>query len=122
GQPYSNGTLLKSTNGGPWEAAAGSGRDVPFGAIFTSLVVDPLDPQVAYVSTDYGLFKTTSGGTAWTPVFNFSIFIWTLAMAPSDPTTLFIGTSQGSFFIYNDGQSFSVSGLPDDARLNVVAF
>ncbi|HEU4891631.1 MAG TPA: SBBP repeat-containing protein [Vicinamibacterales bacterium] len=121
GQRYSNGTLLKSSNGGPWEPAAGSGRDVPIG-IVTSLVVHPLDPQVAYVSTNQGLFKTSSGGAAWTSVFGFSIDIWTLALAPSDPTTLFIGTSQESYFIFNDGLSFSVSGLPDNAWIGAVAF
>ena len=121
GLQFSNGTILKSSDGGPWEAAAGMGHDVPIGMI-TSLVVNPQDPQVAYVGTEYGLFKTTSGGAAWTPVFDFSFFVWTLAIAPSDPATMFIGTVPGGFFVYNDGQGFSPSGLPDDTQLAVVAF
>jgi hypothetical protein len=122
GQPQSSGTLLKSTNGGPWQAAAGSGRDVILGGIITAVVVNPADAQVAYVATENGLFKTTSAGEAWTPLFNFSIPIWTLAMVPSDPTTLFVGTGQDSFFLHTDGLTFSPSGLPALPWLNVFAF
>ena len=37
------------------------------GAI-TAFAVDPLNPQVAYAGTSTGLFKTTSGGDAWSSV------------------------------------------------------
>ena len=121
GLPYGYGRALRSSNGGPWEAIVGSGHDSPNGR-FTSLVVDPVDPQVVYLGSEYGLFKTTSGGAAWTNVLGFSISVGALAIAPSDPSTLFIGTASGGFFIHNDGQSWWMSGLENDTRLAVVAF
>ena len=120
GVQFGPGTVLRSSNGGPWQAAGGSGRDVPIGML-TSLVVDPVDPQVAYVSTEHGLFKTTTGGAAWTSVFDFSMFIQTLAIAPSDPSTLFLGSSQSSF-LHHDGQTWSDARLPNGAQPLVVAF
>jgi hypothetical protein len=116
-----SGTVLRSSNDGPWEPAGGTGRDVPVGML-TALAVDPVDPQVAYVGTDHGLFKTTSGGAAWVPVFDFQLYVGIIAIAPSDPSTLFVGTSSGHLFIRNDGQTWSMSGLRDESQLAVVAF
>lgn len=119
--PTGYGGVFKSNNGGPWEPAGGTGHDVPVG-FRTTLAVDPADPQVAYVGTEYGLFKTTSGGGAWTPVFDFSLYVGIVVIAPSDPSTLFVGTSSGHLFIRDDGQTWSVSGLDSDLQLAVIAF
>lgn len=46
-------------------SGTGSGRlpDIPVNA----LVVDPLSASTMYIGTDVGVFRTTDGGTTWTP-------------------------------------------------------
>ena len=114
-----NGAIFRSSGGGPWEAAGGSGRDVPIGMI-TALAVDPTNPQVAYVGTHSGLFKTTSGGTAWSSVWEFTTYTGAIAIAPSDPSTLFIQSSLGNLISHDSGQTWLSSGFPDELLTTLV--
>jgi Beta-propeller repeat len=114
-------TVYRSSGGGPWIAASGSSRDVLYGMV-TALAVDPADPQVAYAGTTDGLFKTTSGGAAWTPVWGFTSWIGVIAIAPSDPSTVFVASSMGSGISHDGGQTWLLSGLGDVAQLATVTF
>lgn len=62
--------VWKTTNllsGSPTWTAAGSGiPDVPV----NTLAIDPAAPQIVYAGTDIGVFKSTDGGTTWTPFSN----------------------------------------------------
>ena len=113
--------LFRSTGGGPWVAANGTGRDVLNGGTITALAVDPTDPQVAYAGTFYGLFKTTSAGAAWAPVLGFASYVSAIAIAPSDPSTVFVAISQGAIS-HDGGQTWSSSGLGEGAQVATVAF
>jgi hypothetical protein len=76
----------------------------------TSIAVDPTDSDVVYVGTaNGGVFRTTDGGTDWTPIFDQaqSLAIGALALAPSDPTTLYVGTGEAN----NSGDSYAGVGL-----------
>jgi len=58
----------------------------------------PGDPKTFYVSgVDGGIFKTTNGGTTFAEIFNDQAFysIGALAVAPSDPNVLWVGTGEG---------------------------
>ena len=54
----------------------------------------PISPSIAYVGTAYGVFKSTDGGDHWTPTGLNAVgtSVGTLALAPSAPSTLYVGT------------------------------
>lgn len=58
-KPY----VLKSTNqGGSWSLIS---KGLPERGTAHTLVEDPLDPQLLYVGTEFGLFFTQDGGASW---------------------------------------------------------
>ena len=66
------------------------------GGRVTGLAVHPESPRIFYAATaSGGLFKTTSGGIAFEPVFDGegSASVGAVALAPSAPETLWVGTS-----------------------------
>jgi autotransporter-associated beta strand protein len=59
------------------------------------VVADPLDPNTLFIGTPGGgIWKTTNGGTTWTPVTDkqASLSISSLAVDPTNPTRLIAGT------------------------------
>ncbi len=59
----------------------------------------PGDPFTFYVSgANGGVFKTTNGGTTWTPLFDrFDVLsIGEIAPAPSNPDVIYVGTGEGN--------------------------
>jgi photosystem II stability/assembly factor-like uncharacterized protein len=69
----------------------------PAGNRATSVVGEPDNPLVVYIgAASGGIFKTTDGGTKWRPIFddqNVSA-IGALAIAPSEPQTVWAGTGE----------------------------
>jgi uncharacterized repeat protein (TIGR01451 family) len=66
----------------------------------TALAVDPTNSAIVYVGTAQGgVYRSTNGGTNWTPIFDkaHSLAIGALAIAPSSPTTLYVGTGEANF-------------------------
>lgn len=78
-----------------------------------SIVTDPTDPNIMYISgVNGGVWKTTNGGTTWTPLTDnqASLSIASLALDPTDSThrNLIAGvgiTSNGSVSFNNDPQN-----------------
>lgn len=87
---YSAGTsgVFKTTNGGTsWTNTSG-------GTYTVSLIMDPTDSQVLYMSTLFGVIrKTTNGGTSWTTLTSglpsSNAQRTQLAMAPSNNLVLY---------------------------------
>jgi hypothetical protein len=105
--------VFRSSGGAPWVAANGSSHDVLSGFV-TGFAVDPGDPQVAYAGTSDSLFKTTSGGAAWTSVWGFTSYTGAIAIAPSDPSTVFVQSSMGNLISHDSGQTWLPSGFLDE--------
>lgn len=83
---------------------------MPVSGRVTTIVVHPTDAKTAYVGTAQGgVYRTTDGGTTWTQLMESasSLAIGALALAPSDPTTLFIGTGEP----FNSSDSYAGVGL-----------
>lgn len=94
-----------------------------------SMAMDPTNPNIVY-SADSGIYKTTDGGETWKNLFKGlpGALIFSLAINPFHPKTLFAGTvGGGAFKSTNGGQSWtpididsSVWGLlvdPDDGNI-----
>ncbi|WP_420238619.1 WD40/YVTN/BNR-like repeat-containing protein [Telmatobacter bradus] len=83
--------------------------------ILDNILVDSADPKTLYVAawrgeyTDGGLWISHNGGQSWAE--NLQLHgqsIRSMAQAPSDPKTLFVGTLEGIFRSGDSGQSWKL--------------
>ncbi|MBK7375332.1 MAG: T9SS type A sorting domain-containing protein [Chitinophagaceae bacterium] len=66
----------------------------------TAIAIHPANANIAYVGTAQGgLYRTTDGGTNWTPLMDnaLSLAIGSVAISPSQPETIYIGTGEPNF-------------------------
>src|SRR5262249_11817509 len=83
---------------------AAPGGDPASGRI-TAVAADPTDPNTIYIAAaGGGVWKTTDGGTDWTPLTDAqpTLFMGAIAVAPSDPNTIYAGTGEAD----NSGDSY----------------
>jgi hypothetical protein len=85
---------------GPSSVANGqalNGTDTKVSGRVTAIAVDPTDSNTVYLGTAQGgVWRTTDGGTNWTPLLDsgLTLAVGSLAVAPSSPTTLYVGTGE----------------------------
>jgi hypothetical protein len=82
----------------------------PFTGRVTAVVVDPTDSNKVYLGTAQGgVWRSLNAGTTWESVFDSaqSQAIGSLALAPSNPNILYIGTGESN----RSGDSFFGIGL-----------
>ncbi|MBI4905979.1 MAG: hypothetical protein HY820_20265 [Acidobacteria bacterium] len=75
-----------------------------FGGRTRALLVHPEDPQILYAgAVAGGIWRSTNGGNAWTPLGDFLPFlsVSTLAMDSRDSRVIYAGTGEG--FLNGDG-------------------
>lgn len=84
---------------------------VPF---IASFVIDPSNPQRLYFGT-YRLYRSTDGAGLWTPISgdltdppsststSATYTISTIAVAPTDPNTIYTGARSGAVYATRDG-------------------
>ena len=81
---------------GAWESI-GPGN---IGGRTRTLVINPTNSEIMYMAgVSGGVWKTTNGGDHWTPLADeiANIAVNSMAMHPTDPETIFIGTGEGYF-------------------------
>jgi photosystem II stability/assembly factor-like uncharacterized protein len=121
------GGLSRSTNAGSTWSNALNGIDSEDRRNWcTPVVMDPLDPRTLYYGT-HRVYRTTNGADSWTaisddltdgPAGGNLVFntITTMAVAPSDPSVLYVGTDDGNVHVtFDAGQSWQDigEGLPE---------
>ncbi len=111
----SSGTLAFSP--GAWTAIGPS--PIPNGQVtgslavsgrVTSFAIDPTNTNKVYLGTAQGgVYRSTDGGTNWTQLFDTATTsaIGSLALAPSNPTILFVGTGEAN----SSGDSYAGVGM-----------
>jgi photosystem II stability/assembly factor-like uncharacterized protein len=99
--------------------------------IFVTLLFLPsqlarANPMTIYAATNNGVFKTTDGGANWTQTDSglgaMASEVFSLAIDPSNPATLYAGTRGGGIFkSTNGGQTWAPAnnGLIDDIILSI---
>ena len=121
--------LYKSTNGGvSWSAINPAPNDFPgfrIAVTIYALAIDPTRPQTLYAGYTYfttgggsfgGMFKSTNGGSNWSAIDAGLTYpeVIALAMDPTEPQTLYVGTSDGVFKSTNGGNNWSaLTGISD---------
>ena len=89
------------------------------------------NPAVYYMGTPGGgVWETTDGGTVWKPIFDAEHVapIGALAVAPSDPSVIYVGTGdlpnqaegQGVFKSTDGGKTWTHIGLADAGFINAL--
>src|SRR5215813_4647257 len=76
----------------------------------TAVGVDPTNSNIVYLGTAQGgVWRSLDGGTTWTNIFDSaqSLAIGAIAIAPSSPTTVYVGTGEPN----QSGDSFFGVGL-----------
>jgi photosystem II stability/assembly factor-like uncharacterized protein len=88
----------------------GGGNGGPASGRINGIAADPANPNTIYVAaTGGGVWKTTNGGTSWTPLTDNQIttMMGSIAIAPSDPNVIYAGTGQAD----NSGDSYYGRGI-----------
>ena len=65
----------------------------------SAIAVHPGNADIVYVgAAQGGVYRSTNGGTSWTKIFETadSLAIGALALAPSDPSILYVGTGESA--------------------------
>jgi hypothetical protein len=73
--------------------------NVPVSGRVTSIAVDPTNSSKVYLGTAQGgVWRSLNGGSTWTAIFDSaqSLSIGALAIAPSSPSTLYVGTGESN--------------------------
>ncbi len=88
------------------EIFGGNGGSPTASGRVTSLVIDPSDStgNTLYLgAAEGGVWKTTDGGATWATNFDSqpSLSIGAVAVAPSSPSTVYVGTGEENFAIDN---------------------
>ena len=85
------------------------------------LVMDPVTPTTLYFGT-HRLYRTVNDGVLWTAISDDLTKgagdITAIAVSPSDPTTVYVGTNDGNVQVTRNGGTLftvSTSGLPNRA-------
>ncbi len=77
-----------------------SGTQLPVSGRTIAIAVHPTNPNIVYVGTAQGgLYRTTDGGTTWTPLLDtaLSLAIGSVVISPSQPDTIYVGTGEPNF-------------------------
>ncbi|MBA2493218.1 MAG: hypothetical protein H0V31_00810, partial [Acidobacteria bacterium] len=65
----------------------------------SAIAVHPTNANIVYVGTAQGgVYRSLNGGTTWTPIMDGAqtLAIGAVAISPSDPTTIFVGTGEAA--------------------------
>lgn len=99
---YTNGTTVTEFSA-PTFSATGNMNTV--GPV-TSVALDPTNADTIYVTgAGGGAWKTSNGGISWAPLFDSDapMFAGAIAVAPSDPSIIYLGTGDVSGSEYGTG-------------------
>jgi photosystem II stability/assembly factor-like uncharacterized protein len=109
------GGVYKTTNGGAtWALTA------PTNGAVRALAIDPTNTSIVYAGTSNGVYKTTNSGGSWTLInngmfftingANYPIQVRTIAIDPTNPATIYAGSSLGLYKTTNGGASWINAG------------
>jgi photosystem II stability/assembly factor-like uncharacterized protein len=114
------GIFRMPVGGGDWQQMT---RGLPAECHVPCLTVDPHDGRRIFAGTQHGPYLSEDGGESWRrldlPVADRQV--WSIAVHPRDPKTLYVGTSPLGVFISRDGggtwREAMSARMPDAAEM-----
>lgn len=105
-RPGAVGSLYRLKPGGELELAEG----IPLDACVQAITPHPTRPEVVYLATRKGLYRSSDGAQSWErlAITPEPVPIWSLAVSPHNPDVLIAGTAPVGFWRSEDaGQSWA---------------
>jgi photosystem II stability/assembly factor-like uncharacterized protein len=108
----------KSTTGGTQWVEVSTG--LPDSSYARQLLIQPGTTNTVYLTTfNKGIFKTVDGGASWSHVYDGNAVA--LAMDPTDPSTLYLGTTGDVRRTRDGGQTWQEASWPLRVYVNALA-
>ncbi|MEZ4711914.1 MAG: hypothetical protein R3A44_32310 [Caldilineaceae bacterium] len=112
-----------AANTGHWEQFTNGINLQDRSLFYIPFTADPSTEGVLYLGT-YRVYRTTDRGANWAPISDdltqgtFRSYVSTIAVAPTDPQTIYVGASDGAISVTRDGgnQWRNVSAAPLPGR------
>ena len=99
---YRGGLFRRRAGDGEWQAAT---RGLPQNAEVRTIALHPADPNVLFVGTQDGPYRSIDGGERWEPLGfpDRGTVIWTLCVHPSRPNVIYAGAAPVALYRSEDG-------------------
>jgi photosystem II stability/assembly factor-like uncharacterized protein len=102
---YSIGVLKSVDGGATWNTTGLSWTIGSIYRVIRRMVINPVDPQILYVASSGGIFKTADGGVSWTLVKSGNFY--DIELKPNDPTIVYAATGNEIFHSFNSGATWT---------------
>ncbi|MES2564068.1 MAG: hypothetical protein V4637_15245 [Pseudomonadota bacterium] len=102
GQRYQGGLFRTTAGDGQWQSLT---KGLPDNLEAHALVVHPTEPDVIYVGTQDGPYRSTNGGDSWARL-DFPVrgaVVWSLAFHPTQPKVMYAGLAPVGIYRSEDG-------------------
>lgn len=99
---YRGGLFRRLAGDSPWEAVT---QGLPPDCEVRTIAVHPVDPQILFVGTQAGPYRSIDGGTRWERL-DFPdphAVIWTMSVHPTRPNVVFAGAAPVAVYRSDDG-------------------
>jgi photosystem II stability/assembly factor-like uncharacterized protein len=110
-----NGVYKSVDSGNTWSPLSTGANSV------AALAIDPVTPSTIYAATNtpnFGVIKSTNGGTSWISLTGLTGtgLVYSLAIDPVSPSTLYLGSNGGLFKTTNGGTNWArLNAFPSTA-------
>ncbi len=94
--------IFRRAGAGGWEQLT---KGLPAVTQVQAITVHPTNPDVVYIGTQDGPYRTTDGGDHWERLGfpDRGVQVWSILVHPADPLRLYAGTSPTGVFRSDDG-------------------
>lgn len=101
-RPYRGGLFRLAEGEGGWRRLAGG---LPEDAEVRAILVHPRDPAVVFAGTQHGPYRSRDRGERWQrlPLPEGPAEVWSLALDPRRPDTVYAGTAPEAVYLSTDG-------------------
>jgi photosystem II stability/assembly factor-like uncharacterized protein len=110
--------ILKSVDAGATWTQSSTGLPDYIGVY--DMAIDPLQPDIVYVATSDGFYRSVNEGADWTRMSSAPGFVNTVDLCASMPNVMCLATGGGVFVSNDTGATFTQLGAPPSDMMSIV--